>query len=630
MSMNNKEVAVVEGASDVLWAIEVDGVELTRVRPGESVVVGRKPIRPMVETEATRRVDIDDPEKSMSKRHAKLSVDSYGRAILEDLGSTNGSFVVRDDGALMRVPLGTQITFQRSPMHLQFGDKPIDFREVSSDETGEHPVASLFDNLSPEDIAAAANGAMSVDQILDVRAGEPTTAFDAGAVRGRVHDLDTSGLSQGYVTASPDTPATASSAQTVDSRAAAFAATTPVAARSAEPSTTRTAVSNTAVSNTAVPNTAVPDTAVPGIAVPDAAASNPATSGATVPDSSVPAVSVPATSAPVASAPDAVGQMPAASDDFARTAPETTPVVTAHLTANTDANTAAVETDAAGTAAAEAAAPNAMETNAAQTNSAASDADPFYRSSQTQSVTTEPQQTLMRQDASEQDVRFRPAQTEFAQSQPVRTQSVQAQEQPEQADVAASRQTQTYAGQGSYHGYGAGFADGTESSADDARFMPTGEQAQAFEPDAAGVAQESHPVAEQASAADARFASHQMPQRDASPQEDDSPSFSVPVTNPHYDAGSVLDRLSRGEYPTAQQQVDDERVIDGFTIREARGTADYERQFEIAQHDELLPFLAMNPRLYGDLYAWLEAMSNADVKAALDANAGYKSWKLRK
>lgn len=625
MSMNNKEVAVVEGASDVLWAIEVDGVELTRVRPGESVVVGRKPIRPMVETEATRRVDIDDPEKSMSKRHAKLSVDSYGRAILEDLGSTNGSFVVRDDGALMRVPLGTQITFQRSPMHLQFGDKAIDFREVSSDETGEHPVASLFDNLSPEDIAAAANGAMSVDQILDVRAGEPTTAFDAGAVRGRVHDLDTSGLSQGYVTASPDTPATASSAQTGDSRAAAFAATTPVAARPAEPSTTRTAV----------PNTAVPDTAVPDAAASNPAVSNSATSGATVPDVSAPAVSAPATTAPAASAPAAVGQTTSASDDFPRTATETTPVATAHLTANTDASTAAAETDAAGTAAAETAAPNATETNAAQTNSAASDADSFDRSSQTQSVTAEPQQPLMRQDASEQDVRFRPAQTEFAQSefaqpQPVRTRTVQTQEQPEQADDAASRQTQTYAGQGNYHAYGAGFADGTESPADDARFMPTGEQAQAFEPDAAGVAQESHPVAEQASAADARFASHQMPQRDASPQEDDSPSFSVPVTNPHYDAGSVLDRLSRGEYPTAQQQVDDERVIDGFTIREARGTADYERQFEIAQHDELLPFLAMNPRLYGDLYAWLEAMNNADVKAALDANAGYKSWKLRK
>lgn len=606
MSMNNKEVAVVEGASDVLWAIEVDGVELTRVRPGESVVVGRKPIRPMMETEATRRVDIDDPEKSMSKRHAKLSVDSYGRAILEDLGSTNGSFVVRDDGALMRVPLGTQITFQRSPMHLQFGDKAIDFREVSSDETGEHPVASLFDNLSPEDIAAAANGAMSVDQILDVRAGEPTTAFDAGAVRGRVHDLDTSGLSQGYVTAAPDTPATASSSQSAASRATAFAATTPVAARSAEPAT---------------PRVAVPGTAVPGTAVPDVAAPNPAASGATVPDTSAPDTSAPAATAPGATAPGAVGQTVTASDDVSHMAPEATPDATAYPTAGA----AAAETAVADTVAPDAAAPDVMETNPA-----ASDADSFGRSPQTQSAVAEPRQPLVRQDASEQDVRFRPARTEFAQSQPVQNQPVQSQEQPEQADNASSRQTQAYAGQGSYHAYGAGFADGTESPADDARFMPTGEQAQAFEPDAAGVAQESHPVAEQASAADARFASHQMPQRDASPREDDSPSFSVPVTNPRYDAGSVLDRLSRGEYPTAQQQVDDERVIDGFTIREARGTADYERQFEIAQHDELLPFLAMNPRLYADLYAWLEAMNNADVKAALDANAGYKSWKLRK
>ena len=47
----------------------------------------------------------------------------------------------------------------------------------------------------------------------------------------------------------------------------------------------------------------------------------------------------------------------------------------------------------------------------------------------------------------------------------------------------------------------------------------------------------------------------------------------------------------------------------------------------MAQHSELLPYLASNPGLYDDLYAWLAAQGNADVDAALARNSGYSAYR---
>ncbi len=65
----------------------------------------------------------------------------------------------------------------------------------------------------------------------------------------------------------------------------------------------------------------------------------------------------------------------------------------------------------------------------------------------------------------------------------------------------------------------------------------------------------------------------------------------------------------------------------GYNSDQARRSDDFAEQFEMARHAELLPFLAMNPALYDDLYAWLAAQGNADVDKALSTNPGYEDYR---
>ena len=67
--------------------------------------------------------------------------------------------------------------------------------------------------------------------------------------------------------------------------------------------------------------------------------------------------------------------------------------------------------------------------------------------------------------------------------------------------------------------------------------------------------------------------------------------------------------------------------VNGLTSDQAKSTTDFTEQFEIARHPQLLPFLAMNPSLYDDLYAWLSAQGNADIDTALSKNAGYSEYR---
>ena len=67
--------------------------------------------------------------------------------------------------------------------------------------------------------------------------------------------------------------------------------------------------------------------------------------------------------------------------------------------------------------------------------------------------------------------------------------------------------------------------------------------------------------------------------------------------------------------------------VGGFTSQDAREITDFSRQFEMAQYAELLPYLAENPGLYDDLYAWLAAQGNAQVDAALACNSGYSAYR---
>ena len=79
------------------WMITVGGVEQARVGAGQSVEIGRKPIRPLRE-DGFARVDIVDNKRSMSKRHALLIVDMRGVATIRDWHSTNGTYLVSETG----------------------------------------------------------------------------------------------------------------------------------------------------------------------------------------------------------------------------------------------------------------------------------------------------------------------------------------------------------------------------------------------------------------------------------------------------------------------------------------------------------------------------------------------------
>ena len=604
-----KEALVVDGASDVLWSIEVNGVELTRVKPGESVVIGRKPIRPIVETEANRRLDISDPEKSMSKRHAKISVDSYGRAILEDLGSTNGSFVVRDDGALMRVPLGTQLTFQRSPMHLQFGEVAVDFREVSDDSTGEHPVANLFDNMSPEAVAAAANGAMSVDQILDVRAGEPTAAFDTKAVRGRVHDLNTANLAEAYVSARVPGDDSPIAAQPTN--------------QSAQPSQGQQFAAQ-GESGTVAPS----DVSAGAAQYADAE-----TTAAQAAAQPVNAASTPAEDDPQASSAAAVaGAEPAAEPGVADSGVASSAAAGDGVMESGMNGAGAAGVSAAGSPSdAQAAAGNASDA------SGHAPGQPFEDSEQAQQSAAQAQDAY--DPSTQASAGYSDDAVQAANEEPVgeADQGANAAGADNYTLNHAQNSAQDAMGADRVDGqsaepvaYGDGSAaNGAQTPAEgDARFQPVDTNAYNM----AG-----YDMDQQAEQGDdqLRFASHAavgVGHQTSEPLDSEESTFSTAVTTPHYDAGSVLDRLSNGEFPDNGRKpaFDESKVVEGFTIREALSTTDYNEQFEMAKHSAIRPFLAMNPSLYDDLYAWFERINDADIRAALADNAGYQAWKQGK
>lgn len=94
-----------------------------RIEPGESVVIGRTPLRPgSLPPEKAKRLSIPDAQRSMSKRHLLLSLDPQGGATVEDLASTNGTYVVRSDSRLIRLPARRALQLDESPVRLQLGD----------------------------------------------------------------------------------------------------------------------------------------------------------------------------------------------------------------------------------------------------------------------------------------------------------------------------------------------------------------------------------------------------------------------------------------------------------------------------------------------------------------------------
>ena len=166
------------------WMITVGGVEQVRIGAGQSVEIGRKPIRPLRE-DGFKRIDIVDNKRSMSKRHALLIVDPKGVATIRDLHSTNGTYLVGSNGDLLRLDPDVDFQLPDSLMRMQFGDVPVDFVRVEDEvQEEEHSnVRDLFSYATDDEKheEPAASG-LSVDQILDLRAGEPTGIFHAQSV----------------------------------------------------------------------------------------------------------------------------------------------------------------------------------------------------------------------------------------------------------------------------------------------------------------------------------------------------------------------------------------------------------------------------------------------------------------
>ena len=86
---------------------------------------------------------------------------------------------------------------------------------------------------------------------------------------------------------------------------------------------------------------------------------------------------------------------------------------------------------------------------------------------------------------------------------------------------------------------------------------------------------------------------------------------------------SIAKGACEGRLAAAEPKIE----VNGYTSDQAKTTEDYTEQFAIANCEELLPFLAMNPLLYDDLYNWLEDQGKSDIDAALENNEGYKSYR---
>ncbi|VWQ29061.1 FHA domain protein, partial [Bifidobacterium longum subsp. infantis] len=454
------------------WTVKINGVDRISVKPGECVEIGRKPLRPLAD-DGNTRLDVADQTKSMSKRHAMFTVKSNGTASVRDLGSTNGSYVVRENGDLLRLPANTEFLLPASPMRMQFGDVPADFIRLDD------PVAKPLDLKVPDLFGYAVHEApqepdaadMSVDDILDLRAGEPTAIFSADNVRRKVDELELGSLNITQPVTKNDEPAIPR-----DLFADALA-------QHAEQETERK--TQQAMDSVVLPKQQTE---------PESTTVTPASKHSRI---------------------SGIVPVDAIAHAVVKHAPSTSEPAVA---------SAVVESDVVAGA-----------------------------SKSAENVQSENTQPEIAQPATAQSETDQPA-----------------------ADVPDDQQRTA---------------------------------AEAYqESTAAGVADQ-QPAAETETA-----------QQSVSEASD---IYSTGVHTPVFEPGSVFERVAKGELKAQEPAVE----VDGLTSDEAKTTQDFNVQFEVARHPELLAFLAMNPYLYDDMYSWLAARGEADIDEALSHNKGYQEYR---
>ncbi|WP_185967076.1 FHA domain-containing protein [Bifidobacterium longum] len=469
------------------WTVKINGVDRISVKPGECVEIGRKPLRPLAD-DGNTRLDVADQTKSMSKRHAMFTVKSNGTASVRDLGSTNGSYVVRENGDLLRLPANVEFLLPTSPMRMQFGDVPADFIRIDD------PVAKPLDLKVPDLFGYAVHEApqepdaadMSVDDILDLRAGEPTAIFSADNVRRKVDELELGSLNITQPVTKNDEPAIPR-----DLFADALA-------QHAEQETERK--NQQAMDSVVLPKQQTE---------PESTTVTPASKHSRI---------------------SGIVPVDAIAHAVVKHAPSTSePAV---------ASAAVVESDVV-----------AGASKSAENVQSAPNTDD-----------SQPVDAVAQHSEGTQSEAAQSENTQSETAQPTTTQPETAQpatDAPEDQQLATETETAQQSVSEAYEAYEA------------------------------------------------------------------SDIYSTGVHTPVFEPGSVFERVAKGELKAQEPAVE----VDGLTSDEAKTTQDFNVQFEVARHPELLAFLAMNPYLYDDMYSWLAARGEADIDEALSHNKGYQEYR---
>ncbi|PJM78174.1 hypothetical protein CSQ86_01885 [Bifidobacterium felsineum] len=519
------------------WTVRINGVDQVSVKPGNSVEIGRKPLRPLA-ADGAQRLDVTDQTKSMSKRHALFTVNENGSASVRDLGSTNGSYVVRDNGDLLRLPPNADFLLPVSPMRMQFGDVPADFIRIDEPSLSEQkPIPDLFGYAASDAPQEPDAADMSVDDILDLRAGEPTAMFSASSVKHKVDELEIGSLNIVQLNQKPEEPALPRDL---------FADAEAKQQEEEEQRKAKEAMDAVALPEPVEPE---PKSALrPGIRisglVPVDAIAHPAHVQPHVVPSVEPAQTEPSTAPVEQTEPEhAEPEAPAAQKDPTAQEPsQQSPIA--------DAGAASAATAFAGQPTDQSQTTDASQSDAAAAES--TESEPVNDAGQT---ATEPVESAAGQ------------QTEAEQPEPQNTNPALVFEPIK--DTANEN------------------ADGT--------VIASGE------PDSAD-------TSETANAATAT---------------NDADMDANGGYKPAFEPGSVFDRVAKGELKAQEPVVE----VAGLSSNDAKTTQDFSLQFEIARHPELLAFLAMNPYLYDDMYAWLAARGEADIDEALAHNKGYQEYR---
>ncbi|PAU70171.1 Tfp pilus assembly protein [Bifidobacterium italicum] len=631
--------------------------------------IGRKPLRP-VPGGGMRRIEILDDTRSMSKRHAEFSVKTDGNAILRDLNSTNGTFLVRPGNELVRLPGGSDFAMNDDTVRLQFGDVPVDFvRFINDDATSKgDDVANLFDYALDNQPSEPEAADMSIDDILNLRAGEPTNIFNAGQVRSRAKELRQAEQQTFAPFTSPLNPLAVNDANDDDAQDAAprdlFADAHDVAAgKIDEPAAKkeefvprmhdgprhadrRNADSLVSVSELARQHRPIPSLDVAQPQESSVGATREPVSPTVSPTPSMhgePSISTTmrpqretATQPQDAQTParpqqPSIWQTSMQSGVAMQPKPAQQPMPDTQTTG--EPSGAEPRYDAG--------APNMRPMQEPAVQPITQPGQPLDRSAQPNAVVQAAEPNMIAQpnagapyDASMQqpqqpNVQTTAAQTPLVHVELPRDPASAQPTQPAPSDAFAEQRNALHFDviESALHGpdIAAPYEMTTTAAASAPADVTVPIEVAApahqtnFVVEATETAAESS--SEDAAAQNADVDDYERFRRH---DDDDAPSLDeTQAFTPAFEPGSVFERVANGDFDKPKELIE----AGGYTSDDARRSDDFTEQFEMARHAELLPFLAMNPTLYDDLYEWLAAQSNADIDEALSRNPGYEDYR---